>query len=218
MKIGTDGVLLGSLAAAYPARKVLDIGTGCGLIALMIAQESPADIVALEPEEAAVATALKNVLESPWAGRIRVIRSRFQEFVRESKELFDLVVCNPPYFRNSLLSPDQKRNLARHADTLPAEALFEGVSRIISQEGVFLLIIPFEQESATEKMALLQGLHCLRKLRIRTNPGQNPKRTILAFSPIPGDPSAEEITIEAGLRHCYTEAYKTLTGKYYLNF
>lgn len=218
MKIGTDGVLLGSVAATYPVARTLDIGTGCGLIALMMAQESKAIITSLDPEEGAAATARRNVAESPWPERIQVLRVRFQDFVASIPGSFDLIVCNPPYFRNSLKSPNPGRNLARHADSLPAEDLFEGVSKIISPEGIFLIIVPAEQEASMEDLALKVKLNCHRKILVKPKPGQKPKRIIMAFSPARGISQTEEICIETGQRHNYSQAYQALTKNFYLDF
>ncbi|MEE4176898.1 MAG: methyltransferase [Bacteroides sp.] len=218
MKIGTDGVLLGSVAANYQASRALDIGTGCGLIALMLAQETKANITALDPEAGAFTMALKNVAESPWPDRIVVLKERFQDFAASVPGTFELIVCNPPYFRNSLQSPDQKRNQARHDDSLPAEDLFKGVSKIISPEGIFLIIVPAEQESEMEILAKKLGMKSRRKILVRPNPGQNPKRIIMAFSPAPGAMLTEALSIETGQRHAYSQAYQALTKNFYLDF
>ena len=218
MKIGTDGVLLGSVAATYPGTKVLDIGTGCGLIALMISQENPGKITAIEPEEGAVNIALENVNNSPWSERIEIIKCRLQDFSASVKEKFDLVVCNPPYFSNSLQSPDPERNLARHSDSLPSSDLFRGVSDIINPEGIFLIIIPVNQEIQAERLGSLHALNCRRKILVSPAPGRKPVRIIMAFSPTPCPLVSEQISIENGIRHHFSDAYKKLTGKFYLKF
>lgn len=218
MKIGTDGVLLGSVAAGYPAARVLDIGTGCGLIALMIAQETEAPVTAIDSEEGAINAARKNVAQSPWPNQVKVIQCRFQEFVLEVNESFDLLVCNPPYFRKSLLSPDEQRNLARHSGCLPAPELLDGVARLISLEGHFLIILPAEQEMYVETLALESGLSCRRKILVHPSPGRKPKRIILGFSQQAGPLLSETVVIENEQRHAYSEAYMALTRKYYLDF
>jgi tRNA1Val (adenine37-N6)-methyltransferase len=218
MKIGTDGVLLGSVAANFQSKHVLDIGTGCGLIALMVAQKSAAQIIAIDADADAVAVAKENVKNSPWANRVEIIHARFQDFCISSTRLFDLIVCNPPFFHNSLLSPSPKRNLARHSNSLPPNDLFSGVKKILEDRGRFLMIAPALQEEDLVHIAGKTGLFCIKKTCVVPVKGQKPKRIMLAFSPFQAETKVEEFTVETGERHQFSEEYIALTGDYYLNF
>jgi tRNA1Val (adenine37-N6)-methyltransferase len=217
MKIGTDGVLLGSVAAKFQANHVLDIGTGCGLIALMMAQKAAAKIIAIDADADAVAVAKENVKNSPWADQVELLHVRFQDFCTSSARLFDLITCNPPFFHNSLLSLSQKRNLARHSDSLPPNDLFSGVKMILMDRGRFLMIAPAVQEENLLNIAGKTGLFCIEKTYVIPVAGQKPKRLMLIFSNYWAEPKVEEITIETGERHQFSEEYKALTGDYYLN-
>lgn len=216
MKIGTDGVLLGSIASRYESRKTLDVGTGCGLIALMIAQKSLAQITALEIDKQASETAMLNVRNSPWASRIDVVNKSFLDFYLQTTQIFDLIACNPPFFHKSHLTPDSKRNLARHSDTLsPAELLY-GVSRILSDEGKLLVIIPFDQEHLWESEAARVGMHLLQVLRILPKARDKPQRSILEISRNAAETKVENLIIEKDQRYSFTREYIDLTKDYYI--
>ena len=126
MKVGTDGVLLGAWTNAENAKKVLDIGTGTGLIALMIAQRSKALITGIEIDEDAAEEAYENFVSSPWGDRLRVENSDFAVFSNICNEKYDVIVSNPPYFVDSLECPDEKRGKARHTSSLSFENLIKG--------------------------------------------------------------------------------------------
>jgi tRNA1Val (adenine37-N6)-methyltransferase len=216
MKIGTDGVLLGSIAARYKSRVTLDVGSGCGLIALMVAQKSSAKIIALEIDNQAAKTASQNIKNSPWPSRIEVINQSFQDFSKECGQVFDLIVCNPPFFHNSFPAPNQERNIARHSNTLtPAELMQEG-GNLLSTNGKLLVIIPFEQETLYQKAASAQGLICGMMIRVIPKMGMEPKRSILEFSKNDTETRVEQLFIETGQRHAYTQQYIDLTKDYYL--
>jgi len=218
MKIGTDGVLLGSIAATYPGERILDVGTGCGLIALILAQKSKGNITAIDIDSEAVGVARQNVKDSPWPEKIKLVHAPFQDFAQSSDQKFDLVVCNPPFFHHSLLSPYAGRNIARHSDSLPPEDLLAGVKNMLTLNGSFLLVAPAEQEELWLEAAKKKKLFCSRLLRVFPKLGVKPKRIILGFSPLKGNMISEELTIETGRRHQFTEEYKTLTCDYYLHF
>lgn len=143
MKVGTDGVLLGAWAAG--GRHILDIGTGTGLIALMMAQRfEGARICGIDMDDGACRQAMANVAGSPFAARIEICHSRLQDF--SPSVTFDSIVSNPPFFTNSLKCPDARRSAARHADTLPFADLFRGVARLLDSDGVFSAVIPADAE------------------------------------------------------------------------
>ena len=142
MKVGTDGTLIGAWFSANCNNcRILDIGTGTGLIAIMAAQRfSDAQIIGIDIDSDCIEQARENVAASPWSERISIIHSALQEFT--SSKGFDVIISNPPYFVDSLLSPDDKRSTARHTTSLSFSDLFDGVERLLAQDGTFALILP----------------------------------------------------------------------------
>ncbi len=215
MKVGTDGVLLGSWTPTANAKRILDIGTGTGLLALMLAQRSSAHVDAVELDAEAAQQAIENVLRSPFAERVSVFNADIRTFKSSSK--YDLIVCNPPFFINSMRCPDAKRTQARHSDTLTAEALLEVVLQHLAPDGYFSVVYPVIEAIAFSEMAQQLGLHCVRQLDVCPTPQQPPKRTLMTFgcSPLPLEQTS--LVIETA-RHCYTDEYRQLTKDFYLNF
>lgn len=218
MKIGTDGVLLGSVSALYNSAKTLDVGTGCGLIAFMIAQKSDALITGIDLDPIAINVANENLKRNPWQNQIKFIQSSFQEFAEKSNDKFDLIVCNPPFFNNSLKGPGHLRNLARHTISLNPDDLLKGVPYLLNPLGTFLLIAPCEQEKNWVNLAKASALSCYIKILIYPKPGKPPKRIILGFSFGKNDLVEESVTIETEVRNIFTDGYKALTADYYLDF
>jgi len=182
MKVGTDGVLLGAWASVEGVRTVLDIGTGTGLIALMLAQRSPmAEVHAVEIDADSAAQAAENAAASPWAGRVRVIHRSIQEYARDCSVPYDLIVANPPYFRDSLKSPSQARNRARHAEILTFGDLARSVSGLLAPGGRFCLILPPEESRVFEKTALVFGLYSARTRNVHSMPGKPVERVLMQF-------------------------------------
>ncbi len=143
MKVGTDGVLLGAWADCDNAKRILDIGTGTGLIALMMAQRSQAQIDAIEIDEHASEQAIENVNRSPWASRVNVINKSLQDYSKVENKAYDLIVSNPPYFQNSMFAPDKKRTDARHNSNLELEDLLKGAKKLLSNDGKLSIILPY---------------------------------------------------------------------------
>ncbi len=216
MKVGTDGVLLGAWASVCPTdRAILDIGTGTGLIALMMAQRnSVAQIVGVEIDSESAAQARENVGMSPWRDRIEVAECAVQEFVSEQR--FDLIVSNPPYFVDSLKSPDEGRNNARHTDTLSFAELMHAAERLLAPDGRFAVIVPAE---AALSVIAAGRLHLVRRCDVRTKPAGVTKRVMLEFSPrFEGAAVREELTVGDGSNGGYSPEYVALTRDFYLKF
>lgn len=216
MKVGTDGVLLGAWTSVQNAHKILDVGTGTGLVALMLAQRSlpDADIVALEIDETAAGQARDNVTRSPWKERVEVVQADFRSY--QSSDKFDVVVSNPPYFVDSLECPDQQRNAARHNDSLTYEELLEGVAGLLAEDGAFTIVIPVDVADRVKMIAAVKNLYAVRQLNVITKPGSVPKRTLITFTFSNQECVVEELLTELA-RHQYSEEYIALTREYYLN-
>jgi tRNA1Val (adenine37-N6)-methyltransferase len=216
MKVGTDGVLLGAWATVADCKRVLDIGTGTGLIALMLAQRSDALFDAVEIDPDAANQAATNIAESPWAGRIKVICSSFQDFCKNPSSGYDLIVCNPPFFDNSLKSRTHSRSLARHSDQLELKELTSGVQKLLNPEGHFCVILPADRESEMITISKESNLFPCKIHRIRPVPGKEFRRLLMDFSFSIAKTTESEMIIETAGRHHYSLEYHDLTKEYYL--
>lgn len=215
MKVGTDGVLLGAWANTDNAKRILDIGTGTGVIALQMAQRNTeAQTYAVEIDETATKRARANFDASPWAERLEVQHTSVQEFAPAEK--FDLIVSNPPYFVDSLLPPDAKRSTARHTHDLTFEELDKAVCRLLSVDGKFALILPVAE---FEKYLKLTRLYLARRCDVCPVEGGAVKRVMAEFAKQQSTTIAHQtIAIEKGRRGDYTDDYRALTKDFYLKF
>ncbi len=214
-KVGTDGVLLGACANISGARSILDIGTGTGLIALMLAQRCEAEITAIELDRASFEQACSNVESSKWKDRIKVINTAIQDSFPGSAK-FDLIVSNPPFFIDSLPNPDQVKAAARHNIQMNNEDLLSGVSRLMAEGGRFQVIMPYVEGNILIAEAQSFGLYCINILKIKPLPTSEIRRMILTFSREKIKTHESFLTIEHGKRHEFTEEYKALTRDFYL--
>ena len=215
MKVGTDGVLLGAWADCDGAKRILDIGTGTGVIALMLAQRNTdAEIHAVEIDETAAHRARSNFDMSLWTERLNVECCAIQEFAPSEK--FDLIISNPPYFIDSLQCPDAKRTTARHAQDLTFDELDKAVCRLLADDGKFALILPTTEFS---KYLAITKLNLVRQCDVYPKIGASVKRVMAEFSKCEkNDVEHENITIEQGVRGEYTDEYRALTKDFYLKF
>lgn len=218
MKVGTDGVLLGAWAEAAGAKSILDVGTGTGLIALMMAQRSEANITALEVEKEAWEQARENIQRSCWHERIVALHRSFQRYYEKHQGTHDMIITNPPYFRNSLKSPAKERALARHSHTLSYEDLLEGSLRLLKPRGKLNLILPFEQGNSFCATARQKGLHCTRRTIVYPRAHKKPARMLMEFGLFKESTRDDTLVIEKDQRHCFTQEYKALTRDFYLHF
>ena len=180
MRVGTDGVLIGAWCNCAGARRILDVGTGTGLVAIMAAQRSEAQVTAVEIDADAAGQARRNAENSPWNGLICVECTDISDFTANSG--FDRIVCNPPYFRNSLRCPDAGRNTARHNDSLSFETLAGCSARLLADGGLLCVVLPYDASDSFVKCALAEGLDLCRRTDVVTAPGKTPKRSLLAFA------------------------------------
>ena len=217
MKVGTDGVLLGAWARVRPTdRRILDIGTATGLIALMLAQRT-ADARITGVDILDVAEARDNAAVSPWGDRLTFVQTPVQEFAPD--EPFDLILSNPPFFVDSLTCPDDGRTTVRHAVTLPYGELCAAVVRLLAPEGRFALVLPVSE--AERWLTVCRGaLWLTRRTEVRTTPKRAPKRVLLEFAgePQAAGPLCDELVIGTGEHEQYTPEYRALTREFYLKF
>lgn len=219
MKVGTDAVLLGSWVMPNGSKYVLDIGTGTGVISLMLAQKTQAHIDAIDIDEDAVWQAKQNVSDSKFSQQISVAKSSLQEYAKNTTQKYNLIVTNPPYFEQSLKSSDEQRSHARHADVLPFEELLDGVLKLLDEKGKFCLILPTLEAEKFRALAEKRGLHLSKLLRVKSRiDKETDKRHLMQFEIKPTEFSETTIAIELSERHQYTEEYKDLTKDYYINF
>ncbi len=219
MKVGTDGVLLGAWCNVEDSLRVLDIGTGSGLIAIMIAQRnSYCTVDAVEIDYASWIQASGNMSASPWHKRLKVHNISFQEFFMSSNHTYDLIVSNPPWFQNSLTTPLPERSLARHATSLTMEDIIEGVNKLLSPAGRYCMIMPVDEARLFIEKASKKELHCRKITSVIPNPGKSPKRYLMEFTTFKGDIKMSELVVELDKRHKYSNGFKELTKEFYLYF
>ena len=218
MKIGTDGVLLGAWAPIlHNPFSILDIGTGTGIIALMLAQRSNAtQIDALEIEENAYEQATDNFENSPWNDRLFCFHAGLDEFMDEPEDEYDLIVSNPPFYSEDYKTNNEQRDLARFQDALPFEDLIEAADLLLSENGVLAVIIPFKEEERFLALANEFELYPIQITHVKGTPTTEIKRSLLALSRNNIEtPTINELVIEIG-RHEYTPEYIALTKEFYL--
>lgn len=254
MKVGTDGVLLGAWASG--GKRILDVGSGTGLVSLMMAQRFPeAKVVGIDIDEDACSQARENVVASPFRDRISIEHCRLQDFKlgvegnlvksqaegrlfeddgglsgvdgglpgvdgglpgNENDLKFDTIVSNPPFFLNSLKNPDKKRSMARHADSLPFRDLWMGVKRLLSDDGVFSVILPVEVVEQFESEGCFLGFYKVKQCAVKTVERKAPKRYLLTFSRHRGkelENTTETMMSSDGSR---SEWYAKITDEFYL--
>lgn len=219
MKVGVDGVLLGAWADVSGAKRILDIGTGTGLIALMMAQRAPdAQINALEIEPEAFQEAVFNAEQSPWSARIRIELCSFQEFMEKSDLKYDLIVSNPPYFTNGHKAPLENRATARHSDSLPLSKLISGAIGLLNKTGKIALVLPIESLPELTQLADSNNLHISRICHVKPNPQKPVFRILAELTKSEGVFQYITLMIEFEKHHDYTPEYKELTKDFYLKF
>ena len=214
-KVGTDGVLLGAWVNIDSAKTILDIGTGSGVIALMLAQRTSPDvqIEAVELQAGDVAQARENISRSPWPSKVTVTHSAIQDFRPELQ--FDLIVSNPPYFLNSWLPPDENRSKARHANDLTFAELWQAVSRLLKSGGRFAVVLPFTEGNEFIRLGQSLNFHPIRKMSFQSRVNKPIERLLVEFSQESKDLKTEELLLYK-INEEWTEEYKALTRDFYL--
>lgn len=229
MKVGFDGILLGAWTDVRNCGRILDVGTGTGLVALMLAQRTgksagtqPAsppsamiDAVEIAPE--AVLEAKRNVRNSPWANRIRIIENSMQVFARDVDDRYDLIVSNPPWFASNV-APRSSRDMARQCQSLPMHQLFADASGMLQPSGRISLVLPHAISTRVLDLALEHDLHLWRRLYVQPTPDKPAHRVLLELGGSQTDTViTESLTIERS-RHDYTPEFRELAKEFYLKF
>ena len=217
MKVGIDGILLGAWADVHNCSTILDIGTGTGLMALMLAQRSQAQITAIEIEKNAAEEAAENVAASLWKSRVEVANISLQNFAVETTSQFDLIISNPPFFRNSLKAGTESRSLARHTDSLPNEMLLKITSNLLSEEGRCAFIFPKAALEEIANLAKLNRLYLKRILMVAPNENKTANRVLVEMNKKECSTETDRLLIYNN-DGSWNETFKMLTRDYYLNF
>ncbi|CAM3783336.1 tRNA1(Val) (adenine(37)-N6)-methyltransferase [Flavobacterium cucumis] len=217
MKIGTDGVLLGAWTPLINnPHNILDIGAGTGILSLMLAQRSNAEqIDAIEIDEDAYEQCVENFEASPWGDKLFCFHAGLDEFVDEPEEEYDLIISNPPFYTDDYKSDNTSRDLARFEDALPFEELIEAAALLLSDNGIFSVIIPYKEEERFVSLCKELDLFPLKITRVKGTPTSEIKRSLLAFCRMEQTPLIDELVIEIS-RHNYTPEYIELTKDFYL--
>jgi tRNA1Val (adenine37-N6)-methyltransferase len=218
LKVGTDAVLLGAWADVADAQHILDIGTGSGVIALMLAQRSAAQIDAIDIDEESTKQAKENFSDSPWAERLSVHTISLNDFTATATAKYDLVVSNPPYFTDSFKPTDPQRFHARHNDQLPINELAENTAKLLSPNGRFCVILPVKEAGLLTAALRNLGLFPEKELWVYSFTGKEVFRKLILFGRSETVCIKEELTIETAPGQGYSKEYIELTRGYYLNF
>lgn len=217
MKVGTDGVLLGAWASVEKATTALDVGTGSGLIALMLAQRnSRASVTAIDIDVKALAQAEENIKASPFSERIAVTHSAFQPFAIGCSASYDLIVSNPPFFTRSLLPPDAGRVHARHSVSLSLDELLQGSLRCLSPDGCLALILPAGRLGELVQRSATAGFTLRRLTYVFPVPGAPARRVLAELSLMQGPPVEETGLVIEEPGHRYSDAFTDLVRDFYL--
>jgi tRNA1Val (adenine37-N6)-methyltransferase len=217
MQIGTDAVLLGIWAEPENVRSILEIGTGCGVISLMLAQRLQARIDAIDTDENSILQAASNFMNNPWGENLRAIRTSLQDFGPSCKNKYDLILTNPPFFTDSLKSPHPQKNLARHDNSLSRRELLDCVKPLLEEDGLFLVILPAEASRKFSAMAEESELFIRRQMNIRPKQGKLVNRILTAYG---FSHTTKVIPEELVLRNedgKFTTEYITFTSAYYFS-
>lgn len=217
MKIGTDGVLLGAWANINDAQRILDVGTGTGVIAIMMGQRNAeAQIVGVEIDEQAYEQAAENMAAAPWANRLQAVQSSIQDYAPSAAGTYDVIVSNPPFFTGGTFSDNQDRQSVRHTVKLPHGDLLHAVQILLKPEGRFCLILPLIEGLRFQELAATYHFFCTRIAEVIPTQRKPVERLLLQFERQPRALIKEQIIIQQDERNHWTSQYTTLTRDFYL--
>ena len=216
MKVNTDGVLLGAWADVAHAGTILDIGTGTGVIALMMGQRNQAAMIdAIDIDEDAYIQAKENFAQSPWTNRLKVFHTSLQDFHPDKK--YDLIISNPPYFIDDFKTEDKQKNIAKHSISLSYQELISGISRLLTDTGEASLVLPVFNLSLLQSLAKEQGLFINTITEVTAVSGKAPYLTLIKLSKSDILPERRQLTIQTPDGY-FTAEYRALTQDFYLKF
>ena len=216
MRIGTDAMLLGAWAQPGNAKRILEIGTGCGLISLMLAQRSNAKIDAIDIDESSINQARTNFQNSLWTKNLHAYAVALQDFLLGEKVKYDIIITNPPFFIDSLLSADSRKNRARHNTDISRQELLSGIQRLLESDGSFYVILPVKESDTFTLLAREKGLYVRGQMNVRPISGKPINRVLSCFGFQSCDFLIEELCIR-NEDHSFTEDYMVLTEPYYFS-
>ena len=217
MKIGTDGVLLGAWTPIdHNPFSILDIGAGTGILSLMLAQRSHAEVIeAIEIDADAYEQCVDNFEQSPWNDRLFCYHASLIEFAEEIDDTYDVIICNPPFYAEDYKTDNKQRDLARFQDAMPFEHLIESASKLLSQTGLFSVVIPFSEAQRFKELASKVQLFPKQITHVKGHISAETKRSLMSFSFVKSPLETNELVIETS-RHQYTDDYINLTKDFYL--
>lgn len=216
MKVNTDGVLLGAWANVEGVTKVLDIGTGTGLISLMMAQRCDAQITGVEIEKNAAEEAVENVQNSKWRARIFIQNTSFQHFTANANSKFDLIVSNPPFFTNGVKNTNPHLSMARHNHMLPFADIIAGAVKLLTETGKLALILPFDLAPDFVEKANGCGLFLNRLTEVKPFPNKTPNRCLMEFGIEKINFEKSQMSVFSELKNDYSQEFKLLARDFYL--
>ncbi|MCL6271879.1 methyltransferase [Sansalvadorimonas sp. 2012CJ34-2] len=214
MKVSTDACLFGAVIPLEESGSILDIGAGTGLLSLMAAQRSHAQITAVELDSETAGQAQTNFAKSPWQHRIKLHQQSIQDFAKSTQEKFDTIICNPPFFTNHSPSEDPRRHQARHNDTLSFEDLGKAVSKLLTSDGQFQVLIPSSEHCRLIEAMKKEGLALARQVSVKPTTKKPVSREILSFSKQAESFSEREICIHT--KDGYSAEFVKLLQPFYL--
>jgi len=217
MKVGTDGVLLGAWADVQDAKEILDIGTGTGVIAIMLAQRNTDAMVdAVEIDASACQTAQQNMKNSPFSNRLNSFEEPIQDYAKTTGKEYDLIVCNPPFFTGGTLSSQTSRNEVRHTIKLPNGELLSCVQRLLRKDGKFCVVLPFIEGLRFKELARNYNLYCTKVTQVKSKKEKPIERLLLQFQKVNQLEETNELIIQFEKRNDFTPEYMALTRAFYL--
>ncbi len=214
MPLSSDAVILGAWTVPVNCSRILDVGTGCGILALMMAQKSLAEIDAVDIHLPSVKMAEENFRASVWSGRLSAFHASVQDWIPPHAGGYDLIISNPPFFRNALIPSSEKKRLSRHGLTLTLDGIFGAVSGLLGPGGHFSVLLPASDEAMYCAAAARYGLFPVRVLRVRPGPEKAYYRVCMLFSREYGGLAAEVLTVRDS-EGSYSEDYRRLTADFY---
>ncbi len=216
MKVGTDAVLLGAWANVENAKNILEIGCGSGVISLMLAQGSKAQIEAIDIDKNSVIQANENFQISPWPNQLNAFHFSLNDFRKEISKKFDLIVSNPPFFNDSLKSPNKNKTRSKHTDELNYSDLAQGIQHFLSPQGKACLVLPYTESKTFIELARIEKLFLNNQLLIKPKVDKKPNRVLMEFSFKKSATEENEIYLREA-DNSFSENYKDLCKDYYLN-